>query len=112
MASRTTKLKIKKGDMVKVIAGAGKGNTGTVLEVDSTRLQIKVEGHAMKTHYDRQSGISQKEGFIDYSNVALADKAKKTAKKTATKKATTKKASTKKTATKKTAAKKSTKKKS
>ena len=108
MASRVTKLKIKKGDMVKIIAGAGKGNTGTVLEVDSTHLQIKVEGHAMKTHYDRQTGISQKEGFIDYSNVALANKVKKAA----PKKAATKKTTAKKTATKKATKKKTTKKKS
>lgn len=132
MASKSLKLKIKKGDNVRVIAGAGKGTTGTVLEVDTARLQLKVEGHAMKTHYDRQTGITQKEGFVDYSNVTLADSSSKKAtkkkpaekkeaapkkkaakKKPAAKKTTKKKPATKKKATKKKAAKKkATKKKS
>ena len=79
MASKSLKLKIKKGDNVKIIAGAGKGSTGTVLEVNTARLQIKVEGHAMRTHYDREAGITQKEGFVDYSNVALFDGSSKKA---------------------------------
>ena len=78
------KLKISKGDTVKVIAGAGKGHTGTVLEVDSNRLKIKVEGHAIKTHFDKENGILTKEGFVDYSNVKAAEgstRKKKTTKK-------------------------------
>ena len=83
------KLKIKKGDDVQVVAGSGKGHTGTVLAIDPRRLQIKVSGHNMQTHYDREAGITQKEGFVDYSNVkaASAPKRKKTSKKKATKKA-------------------------
>ena len=38
------KLKIKKGDSVEVIAGSGKGHTGTVLAIDTTKLKIKVTG--------------------------------------------------------------------
>jgi len=97
------KLKIKKGDTVKVIAGAGKGNTGTVLEIDSKHLQIKVEGHSMKTHYDRETGLTKKEGFVDYSNVMLSDGTKKKVKKKTTKKASTKKKATKKAAASKSA---------
>ena len=67
-----TKLKIKKGDNVKVIAGSGKGHTGSVLAIDTRRLQIKVSGHNMQTHFDKENGISQSEGFVDYSNVAAA----------------------------------------
>ena len=105
------KLKIKKGDTVKVIAGQGKGSTGTVLDIDLKSLKIKVEGHAIKTHFDRQNGITKKEGFVDYSNVVLADGKKKTTKKKTTKKkATAKKATTKKTTSKKTATKASAKK--
>jgi large subunit ribosomal protein L24 len=83
------KLKIKKGDNVKVIAGSGKGHTGSVLDIDSRRLQIKVTGHNMQTHFDKENGISQKEGFVDYSNVKAeaGSTRKKTAKKKAAKKA-------------------------
>lgn len=83
------KLKIKKGDSVKVIAGSGKGHTGSVLAIDTKKLQIKVSGHNMQTHFDKENGISQKEGFVDYSNVKAdaAPARKKTAKKKATVKA-------------------------
>lgn len=110
------KLKISKGDTVKVIAGAGKGHTGTVLEVDADRLQIKVEGHAIKTHFDKENGITTKEGFVDYSNVKAAETStrKKTTKKKKAKAKTAAKTSAKATAKKKTkskAKKKATKKK-
>jgi len=87
-----TKLKIKKGDDVQVIAGAGKGHTGTVLAINTSKLQIKVSGHNMQTHFDKENGISQKEGFVDYSNVkaAAASPRKKVAKKKSTKKAAAK----------------------
>lgn len=105
------KLKISKGDTVKVIAGAGKGHTGTVLEVDTERLKIKVEGHAIKTHFDKENGITTKEGFVDYSNVKAAEAStrKKTTKKKKTKAKTEPKAKKKtkaKTASKTTAKKK------
>jgi len=90
-----TKLKIKKGDNVQVIAGAGKGHTGTVLDLNSTKLQIKVSGHNMQTHFDKEAGISQKEGYVDYSNVKAVSapaRKKKATKKKATKKTATAKA--------------------
>lgn len=92
------KLKIKKGDNVKVIAGSGKGHTGSVLDVDTMRLKIKVSGHNMQTHYDREKGITQSEGYVDYSNVKLGGSTssrRKSTKKKATKKKTTKAASAK-----------------
>jgi ribosomal protein L24 len=93
MASKSLKLKIKKGDNVKVIAGAGKGHTGTVLELIPRRLQVKVSGHNMQTHFDKQnSTMTQKEGFVDYSNIALDEAPKRKAK---SKKKTTKKAEAK-----------------
>jgi len=92
-----TKLKIKKGDNVQVIAGSGKGHTGTVLDINTTKLQVKVSGHNMQTHFDKEAGISQKEGYVDYSNIkaASAPARKKATKKTATKKKATKKAAAK-----------------
>ena len=43
-----TKIKIKKGDTVKVIAGVAKGETGTVLEVDRKKQRVFVEGLSVK----------------------------------------------------------------
>lgn len=86
------KLKIKKGDKVQVIAGSDKGKKGTVLEVSSTALKIKVEGVKVQTHYDKKDGLLKKEGFIDYSNVKLVEAKAKAAK---AEKKTTKKTSAK-----------------
>ena len=74
-----TKLKIRKGDTVQVIAGADKGLKGTVLDLDVKRLKIRVQGVAVKTNFDREEGILKSEGAIDYSNVKLVEKAEKKA---------------------------------
>jgi large subunit ribosomal protein L24 len=86
------KLKIRKGDKVQVIAGSDKGKKGSVLAVNPTAMQIKIEGVKVQTHYDKKDGLLKKEGFIDYSNVKLIEKVvakaakeKKTVKKTAAK---------------------------
>lgn len=63
------KLKIKKGDRVKVIAGADKGKTGLVLALKKNPLSIKVEGVGIQTHFDSKKGLLKIERFIDYSNV-------------------------------------------
>ena len=90
MASKSIKLKIKKGDNVKVIAGSGKGHTGTVLDLNLRKLQIKVSGHNMQTHFNKDQQdkeMTTKEGFVDYSNVKLEAAPKRAkAKKKATKK--------------------------
>lgn len=67
------KLKIKKGDSVKVITGSDKGKTGEVLAVDAVNMKIKVQGIKVMTHYDKKDGLLKKEGFIDYSNVQLVE---------------------------------------
>lgn len=84
------KLKIKKGDKVQVITGGDKGKKGTVIEVNTKALKLKIEGVKVQTHYDKKDGLLKKEGFIDYSNVKLMEagaksKDKKTAKKSAAK---------------------------
>ena len=82
------KLKINKGDTVKVIAGNDKGKSGSVMFIKNTPnkpLKIKVQGVKMMTHFDREKGRFEAEGLIDYSNVKLVEKA--------TKKAATKKKS-------------------
>ncbi len=88
MASKTLKLKINKGDNVTVISGSGKGHSGTVLELNTRKLKVKVSGHNMQTHFDKENGIFTKEGYVDYSNIKLEAPSKR--KKTTTKKKTTK----------------------
>ena len=81
------KLKIKKGATVEVITGGDKGKKGAVLEVNPTKLLIKVQGVKIQTHFDKKDGLLKKEGFIDYSNVKLVEAAAKE-KKTTSKKTT------------------------
>lgn len=81
-------MKIRKGDTVQVIAGGDKGKKGAVIEVSPTAMRIKIQGVKVQTHYDKKDGLLKKEGFIDYSNVKLVEKAtkeKKAAKKTSAK---------------------------
>lgn len=83
-----TKLKIKKGATVQVIAGADKGKTGSVIEVNAAKMKIKVQGVRLQTNVDKKENVLVKtEGFIDYSNVKLMESA---AKSTKTKKKATK----------------------
>ena len=84
------KLTIKKGDTVQVIAGANKGHKGAVLDLDHTRLRVRVQGYGLQTKYDQQEGKIERERFIDYSNVKLVSAAEATAKKKTTKKAASK----------------------
>jgi len=72
------KLKIKKGDQVKVIAGADKGKTGKVTKIMTKEMRVVVEGinlrkrHVKPTQKNPQGGIVAKEAPIHYSNVQLA----------------------------------------
>ncbi len=79
------KLKIRKGAQVQVVTGSDKGKKGAVLEVNATKMLIKVEGVRVQTHYDKKEGLLKKEGFIDYSNVKLLESAPKKEKKAAKK---------------------------
>ena len=65
------KLKIKKGDSVEVIAGSEKGKKAKILEIDSRRLKVRLEGVKFQTHFDKKEGIQKKEAWIDYSNIRL-----------------------------------------
>lgn len=80
------KLKIKKGDTVEVTTGSNKGARGTVIEVKSSALKIKVQGVRVQTHYDKKDGLLKKEGYLDYSNVKLVEAATAASKKKTTKK--------------------------
>ena len=69
------KLKIRKGDTVQVVVGADKGKKGKVVQVTPSTMKIKVEGVKIMTHFDKKDGLKKLEGFLDYSNVKLVEKA-------------------------------------
>ena len=68
-------MKIKKGDMVKVIAGKDKDKEGKVIAVNHKNGTVLVEGVNMLTKHTQPSmanqngGIIHQEGPIDASNV-------------------------------------------
>ena len=72
------KLKIRKGDRVKVIAGRSKGKVGDVLRVMPTEQRVVVSGvNVIKRHTKpsrtESGGIIEREATIHVSNVALLD---------------------------------------
>ena len=74
----TVKLKIHKGDRVKVIAGRSKGKIGDVLRVIAADQRVVVSGvNVIKRHTKpsrtEQGGIIEREAAIHVSNVALLD---------------------------------------
>ena len=77
-------MKIKKGDMVKVIAGKDKDKEGKVLAVNKEKNTVVVEGINMVTKHTKPSaanqngGIVKQEGPIDASNVMYIHKGKAT----------------------------------
>ena len=77
-------MKIKKGDMVKVIAGKDKDKEGKVIAVDKKDGRVVVEGVNMLTKHTKPSmanqngGIVHQEGYIDASNVMLLHNGKAT----------------------------------
>ena len=77
-------MKIKKGDMVKVIAGKDKDKEGKVIVVDKKDGRVLVEGVNMLTKHTKPSaqnqngGIVTQEGPINASNVMLVVKGQTT----------------------------------
>ena len=72
------KLKIRKGDRVKVIAGRSKGKIGDVLRVIAADQRVVVSGvNVIKRHTKpsraEAGGIIEREATIHVSNVALLD---------------------------------------
>jgi large subunit ribosomal protein L24 len=72
------KIKLKKDDQVKVIAGRDKGKTGRVLDVDRKTGRVLVEGVSMIKRHTRpnpsrqiKGGIAEKESMIAVSNVMV-----------------------------------------
>ena len=73
------KLKIKSGDIVRVIAGDHKGAEGKVLRVYREKNKAIVEGVNMVSKHTKpsakspQGGIVKKEASIQISNISLID---------------------------------------
>ena len=79
------KLRIRRGDTVKVMSGKDRGKTGRVLRVDPGRQRVYVEGVSVRKRHIRPrtvrdtqrqqdvGGIVESEGPIHVSNVMLID---------------------------------------
>src|ERR1700759_4961949 len=76
---KPAKLKIKKGDLVKVIAGDSKGSQGKILEVIIDKNRAVVEGANMVSKHTKPNaakpngGIVKQEAAIHISNLMLVD---------------------------------------
>jgi len=74
-----TKLKVKSGDLVKVIAGNHKGEQGKIVRIFAEKNTAIVEGvnmvskHTKPSAQNPQGGIVKKEAPIHISNIALVD---------------------------------------
>lgn len=74
-----TKLHLKKGDSVQVIAGEYKGEQGKVLEVFPSKSRAIVEGvnvvtkHVKPSASNPQGGIKEEEAPIHISNLMVLD---------------------------------------
>ena len=72
-----TKIKIRLGDTVRVIAGSAKGSEGTVLSIlrENNRAIVKgvnmIKKHNKPSAQNPQGGITEKEAPIHISNLSL-----------------------------------------
>lgn len=77
--AQPTKLKIRKGDLVKVIAGDSKGTQGKIVEVLVDKGRAIVEGANMVSKHTKPNaanpngGIVKQEAAIHISNLMLVD---------------------------------------
>jgi large subunit ribosomal protein L24 len=73
------KMKIRKGDRVKVISGNYKGHEGTVLRVEPEKNRVVIQGanlrkrHMKPSQTNPEGGIVQFEAPVHASNVMLID---------------------------------------
>ena len=75
---KPVRVKIKKDDLVRVIAGKDKGKTGKVLEVDRLKRKVTVDGVGISKRHTRpnpskqiKGGVAEKPMPIDVSNVMI-----------------------------------------
>lgn len=78
---KKTKLRLRKGDTVKVIAGNSKGKTGEILEIIAAKNRAVVEGvnivtkHVKPSATNPEGGIEKTEASIHISNLMLVNAA-------------------------------------
>lgn len=81
--SQNSKMKLRKGDQVKIIAGSLKGKTGKIVAVNPEESTVKVEGlniikkHVKPSAAQPQGGIIDVHQAIDASKVAILVDGKK-----------------------------------
>jgi len=79
-----TKIRLKKGDRVRIIAGKDKGKEGKVLFVDRGKNRVIVEGsnmiskHMKPNRTNQKGGIMNKEAPLNASNVMYLHNGKPT----------------------------------
>ena len=72
--------KLKKNDLVKILTGKDKDKTGRILEIDTVKGRVLVEGCNMKKktvrprNQQEKGGIIEVEGFLHVSNVMVVGK--------------------------------------
>jgi len=74
-----SKLKLKKGDTVRVISGESRGQEGKIVSIDTTKNRAIVEGVNMISKHTKPSaknangGIVKQEGSIHISNLMFVE---------------------------------------
>lgn len=74
-----SKIKLKKGDTVKVLSGESRGATGKIISIDTKNLRAIVEGVNMISKSEKPNakntngGIVKKEGSIHLSNLMFVE---------------------------------------
>ncbi|MCE3226016.1 MAG: ribosomal protein [Bacteroidetes bacterium] len=74
-----SKIKLKKGDTVKVISGEARGSQGKIVSIDTKKMRAIVEGVNMVSKSEKPNakntngGIVKKEGSIHISNLMFVD---------------------------------------
>ena len=74
-----SKLKLKKGDTVKVISGEARGQQGKIVTIDVKKMRVIVEGVNMISKSEKPNakntngGITKKECSIHISNLMLLE---------------------------------------
>jgi large subunit ribosomal protein L24 len=74
-----SKLKLKKGDTVKVISGESRGQSGKIISIDVKNLRAIVEGVNLISKSEKPNakntngGIVKKEGAIHLSNLMFVE---------------------------------------
>lgn len=79
-----SKLKLKKGDTVRVISGEARGQEGKIISIDTKKLRAVVEGvnmiskHSKPNAKNPNGGITKQEGSIHVSNLMFVEGGKTT----------------------------------